>query len=297
MVAFIRKYAVILIFCFTAPLLTAQNQQFYNFSEIKEMAVFPGCEAIKASNLNKQATCFTERLTQLLSKRLLGLNTLLNQIGISDVSANIQFIVSKEGVIIDIREREGSNPVLADVSINALKSISEEIPPIRPAKIKHDQSVNLLFQVPIRYHIEEQPQTMVATVYPVDEIVLFTLKENELKYEIRMFKNKDFKIYEIKENKVIYLGRFLSLWEIESSEPYKTLITQERKNEKTLIAEGSLEDGDYEIYIHNLFAKNKKKPIFVEVMKVNGNKRKTIANFEKEIEFNESRYAPLIYRN
>src|SRR5690606_19497940 len=116
-------------------------------------------------------------------------------------------------------------------------------------------------------------------------------------YEIRLFKNKDIKTYEIRNGGETYLGRFLSLGEVEQSEPYRSLIIKERSSEKTLVADGFLDDGFFEIYIHNLFDRENKKPIFVEVVKVDNNRKTIISKFEKEAEFNKSRFVSLIYRD
>ncbi len=134
-------------------------------------------------------------------------------------------------------------------------------------------------------------------IFPVDEIVLFTLLQDDLRYEIRLFKDKNIKTYEIKNGEVTYLGKFLNLGEVERSEPYKTLLAGARQSTKTFVTDGYLGNEFYEIYIHNLFNPKNEKPIFVEVLKINDRKSEIVSRYEQEADFNESRFAPLIYRD
>lgn len=130
-----------------------------------------------------------------------------------------------------------------------------------------------------------------------NEIVLFTLLENEMRYEIRLSQGKNIKTYEIKNGAETYLGKFLSLGEVESSEPYKSLIGRERQSTKTFVTDGYLGSEFYEIYIHNLFNAKRENPIFVEVVKIENKKAEVVSKYDKETDFNESRFAPLIYRD
>lgn len=130
-----------------------------------------------------------------------------------------------------------------------------------------------------------------------NELVLFTLVEPELRYEIRLFQGKNIKTYEIKDGTETYLGKFLSLGEVESSEPYKSLIGEARQSTKTFVTDGYLGNEFYEIYIHNLFNTQNEKPIFVEVLKIEDQKSKVVSKYDKETDFNESRFAALLHRD
>lgn len=133
--------------------------------------------------------------------------------------------------------------------------------------------------------------------FPVDEVVLFTLVQDDLRYEIRLFQDRNIKTYEIKNGEVTYLGKFLNLVEVERSEPYKSLMADARRSTKTFVTDGYLGNEFYEIYIHNLFNAQRENPIFVEVLKVNENKTELVSKYEKETDFNKSPFAPLIYRD
>jgi len=274
----------------------AQEQKLFATREVAEMAVFPGCEKIAPTNKNEMNACLSQQLSEKLANKLMGFDEVMQQSGISGAVAKIQFVISKEGIIIDIRELKGSNPILADAAVQALSKIAEELPPIRPAKIKKGTPVNIVYQLPVKYEIgleNKEPEQ----VFPVDEIVLFTLSDKDSRYEIRLFKNKEIKMYERKNGTETYLGRFLSLNEVERSEPYKSLIDKEKNKDRILVTDGNLDDGFYEIYIYNLFKKESDKPVFVEVVKVDNGKKKVVSKFEKEADFNQSRFAPLLYRD
>ncbi len=278
--------------------LYSQQQPLYSIQQVKDMAIFPGCGKISQSLKKELTNCLSQQLSERLIKELDGIEETLRKSNIYDASAQIQFIISKEGILLGSETLPGSNPVLADAALLAMDRISLELPPIRPAMLKNGTPVNLVLQLPVVFKLEKKPESVTSKSYPVDEIVLFTLltNENNLRYEVRLFQNKDVKVYEIKNDQTEFLGKFLKLNEVENSEPYKSLINQCKSDNKILMADGFLEKEFFEIYIYNLFDSTHKNPIFVEVMKVDNQKRKLISKFEKESDFNESRFAPLIYR-
>lgn len=286
-----------LIFCM-GSFLFSQQQPLYTTQQVKEMAIFPGCEKISASQKKELTHCISQQLSERLMKELKGVEEILRKSDIYDASAQIQFIISKEGIIMGSDALPGSNPVLADAALLAMDRISMELPPIRPAMLKNGTPVNLVLQLPVVFKLEKKSESIASPFYPVDEIVLFTLLtgEDDLRYEVRLFQNKDVKVYEIKNEQAEFLGKFLTLNEVENSEPYKSLINQCKSDDKILVADGFVEKEFFEIYIYNLFDAAHKNPIFVEVMKIENQKRQLVSKFEKESDFNESRYAPLIYR-
>src|SRR5690606_4419992 len=160
------------------------------------MAVFPGCEKIDNSDTNALTNCMSEQLSGRLIRELDGLDEALRQSGVYDAQAQIQFVISREGIIIGIEPMAGSNSILGDAASVAMEKIAMELPPIRPAMLKKGQAVNLVFQLPVRFQIDENAGRT-AGEFPVDEIMLFALltDKKDLRYEVRWFKNKDIKIY------------------------------------------------------------------------------------------------------
>lgn len=130
-----------------------------------------------------------------------------------------------------------------------------------------------------------------------EELVLFTLLDKDLRYEIRLYDQKHIKTYEIKNGDVTYLGKFLNLGEVERSEPYKSLMAKARQSSRILVTDGYLGNEFYEIYIHNLFNTKGTDPVFVEVLKVNDNRSEIVSKYEREADFNQSRFAPLLQRD
>ena len=208
-------------------------------------------------------------------------------------------MISKEGIIIGVEQMNCGNLILGDAASLAMEKISMELPPIRPAILEDGTPVNLIFQLPVRFKIEEEVKGIVNSIYPVDEIVLFTLltENKDLRYEVRWFKNKDIKVYEIRNHQSNFLGKFLTLNELENSEPYKSLIDKSRTENKILVADGFLDKEFFEIYIYNLFDSSRQEPIFVEVVEVKDKKVQSVFTFQTEAEFNDSKFVSLIYRD
>ncbi len=292
-----KQLFTFLVLVLFGNLLFSQEQQLYTENKVKEMPLFPGCESIHPTQKKEMTHCITEKISERLLQNMKGIDESLVKSKIYDARADIQFVISKEGILIGMKEMKRSNPILAESALLAMERISMELPPISPAKLKDGTSVNLLFQIPVIYQLEKKEETLVDSTFPVDEIMLFTLLGDAgLRYEVRLYKNKDIQIYEIKDNQIVFLGKFLTLNEVENSEPYKSLIDQSRKSNKILVADGFLDKEFYEIYVHNLFNRKQSEPVFVEVVQVENKKRNLIIQYEKEADFNESRYAPLIYR-
>lgn len=284
----------ILLLLFLMPSLVAQSQNLYQINEVKEAPVFPGCEYLKPNRKKEMGHCISRQLSIRLAKKLAHFNESMIQSQTARAEAQIQFVISKEGIIINPMETEDSHPLLAEASIQALNEISYEIPPIRPAKNKKGEPVNLLLQLPVVYTANLSDITKREAVYPVDEIVLFTMLDGSIRYEIRLFKEKYVKVYEVLDGKTTYLGRFMSLPEAERSEPYKELIAKERKSDRIFVADGYLGDEFFEVYIYHLF--DRKKSIYIEVFKNENSESTLTATFQRESDFNNSIYAPLIYR-
>lgn len=288
-----KTFSFLLIF-FSVNMVFSQQQTLYSIKEVKEMPVFPACEGVNSKRKDKMQNCISRQLTILLSKKMINFTDAMEAHNLTSAEAVLQFVISKEGILLNINATKDSNSLLAEAAVHSLNLISEEIPPIRPAKLKSGEVVNLFYQFPIKFtnHPSDNPDLRVE--YPVDEIVLFTLVQKDFNYEIRLYKERNLKVYEYNDQEETFLGKFLSMKEFENSEPYKSLIEQERFAEKTLITKGIIDGEEYEIYIHNLFQRNK--PSYVEISEVKGNQKTVVATFQKESEFSKSPYASLIYR-
>lgn len=288
------KHILYIFFFIISGNLSAQKQKLYNVDEVREMPIFPSCDDIKPRNKKKVSECISKSLTTLLSSKLRGFENVMYENNLGEASAVIQFVISKEGVIQHIQELNGSDPLLAERAIQSLDQISQELPPIRPAKMRSGESVNLLLQFPIRFQVDLNSSNFDKIEYPVDEIVLFSLFEGNYRYEVRLFENKNIKVYELRDDRETYLGRFMSMNELLRSEPYRSLVEEIKSTDRFFVTDGKLENETYEIYILNLL--NQTKPVYVEVLKNENGEKILIEEYQRELDFSNSIYAPLIYR-
>lgn len=279
--------------------VSAQEQQVYSMSKVHSLPIFAACEKHDPTDRKLMNNCISSDLSMKLFKSLKGFDEVMKQSGFEKAEATLQFLVSKEGVLIDIRPLEGGNPILGDAAAIALEKIAMELPPIQPAKLKNGTPVNVVFQLPIEYRVKKEEVNKSSNDYPVDEIVLYTLtpEGKTYRYEVRLYKNKSITVYEKQGSEFYFLGKYLTLNELERSEPYKSLMEKERKQGKTLVTDGFIGEDFYEVYIYNLFNADGKHKVFVEVFKKVKGKNQSVAKFEKEESFNQSKYAPLIYRD
>lgn len=212
--------------------------------QVSEMAIFPGCEQFAGTDKAELQKCFSQNITNLLVTKLENFAEKMTELKINSATSKLQFVVSKNGKLIQIQAISGGNNELGFASENALKEIATEIPAIRPALLEDGSPVNLVFQLPVRFQIQEdnpeEPQ------YEWNELVMTTLKDENSVYEIRLAKPETFKVYEITSNGQVFLGNYQAMYEILQNEPYKSLF--EKQKAKILITEGTMKEVFYRVY-------------------------------------------------
>lgn len=292
-----RIILIFLILILTRAIYAQESS--YTTHEVFTTVVFPGCEKVPQNDKTALTKCMATEINAKLADQLSNLSDKMDSLGIETATAKLQFVVNQSGKISEITALKGGNQILSDAAVLGMNKIAQQISPIVPAKLENGNPVNLLFQLPVKFQVlkEDTNSQANAKPYPVDEIVLFSLEDHDLRYEIRLYKDKYIKCYEVKNGKENFLGRYLNLTELEMSEPYLSLIERVKNSNKTLLTDGYLDDEFFEIYIHNLFNRTQENPIYVEVLEVDKEKRTLVSTFEKEEEFNRSKFAPLIYRN
>ncbi len=211
--------------------------------QVSEMAIFPGCEHINNKDKAALQKCFQQNITNLLIDKLTDFSDKMDELKISCATTKLQFVVSKKGKLIQV-ESMGGTPELAIASENAMNQIANEIPPIRPAILEDGSPVNLVFQLPVKFVIQQD--SVEEPEFEWNELVMSTLKDEGTKYEIRMTKEQNFKVYEINKSGEIFLGNFAFIYEIAQIEPYKSII--ERNQGRNLITEGMMNGNQYKIY-------------------------------------------------
>lgn len=194
----------------------------YTARQVETMAIYPGCEPT-ASKVELQK-CLQQNLNDLLADYLADFSDKMNEMGIDLAVAKVQFVIDKNGKMIQIKSMEGGTPELGEAAEIAMLKIATSIPRIEPATLTGGEKVNMIFQMPIRFNLESStPKKAVNLEY--SEVVVSTLKGKDETYEVRM--NKDLnrvRVYEISTGKDIFLGNFQSPAELLHIEPYKSLI-------------------------------------------------------------------------
>lgn len=223
----------------------ADIQEANNFTarQVSEMAIFPGCEHLSNKDKTALQKCFQQNITNLLIDKLADFSDKMDELKISTATTKLQFVVSNNGKLTEIQSM-GGTPELAVASENALKQIADEIPPIRPALLEDGSPVNLIFQLPVKFVMQQD--SMEEPQFEWNELVMSTLIDDNTKYEIRMSKEQNFKIYEINKSGEIFLGTYTFIHEIGQTEPYKTLIGKNQG--RNLITDGTMNGNRYKVY-------------------------------------------------
>lgn len=216
----------------------------FTFREVAYMAIFPGCEKVDVNDKANLQKCLAKELNNRLGAKLENFAEELDKKGYTSAVAKLQFVIDKNGKIIQVKPMEEGNVELKEASKNALIEISNEIGKISPATLDDGMPVNLVFQLPVKYVIREETK---LKDFDFTEIVIVTLKDGNHKYEIRENKREsNFKVYDLQNNNEEFLGKFNSFDEIMTLDPYKTLFASNL--EKVLLAERKVDDQFYKIY-------------------------------------------------
>ncbi len=212
--------------------------------EVGYMAVFPGCEKIDVNDKAALQRCLSKEINQLLGDKLYSFTDKMESMGITTAVAKLQFVIDKDGKIVQVKQMSGGNQELGEASEKALNEIAMEIEKIQPAALNDGKPINLFFQLPVKYVIQQETK---LKDFNFTEIVVATLKSKDEKFEIRENKKESsFKVYEVQNNEQLFLGKFNSLDEVLSSDPYKTLFIS--NIDKILLAEKEIDQVLYRIY-------------------------------------------------
>lgn len=254
--------------------------------QVSKMAIFPGCENFTGTDKAELQKCFSQNITNLLSAKLEYFTTKMTELKINSAASKLQFVVSKDGKLIQIQAMSGGNTELGVASEKAMKEIAEEIAAIRPALLEDGSPVNLVFQLPVRFQIEqespEEPQ------YEWNELVMTTLKDENSVYEIRLAKPETFKVYEITSNGQVFLGNYRAMYEIVQTEPYKSIF--EKLTERILITEGTMKDVFYRFY------SLKEDPLNVHIYEVKNGQETLVEKINQKDFYFLPNYSELIIR-
>lgn len=125
--------------------------------QVSEMAIYPGCEKFKGDK-NKLQQCLSQKLNDELVDQLSDFADILNDRGETQAVAKLQFVIDKSGKIIKVEPMKGGSADLGRESEKALERIASRLSSrgkvIEPAKLEDGSPVNLVFQLPVRYQIQ-----------------------------------------------------------------------------------------------------------------------------------------------
>lgn len=230
---------------FSASFVIAQD---YNYRTVNKMVVFPGCEDIDSNSKSKLQLCLQQKLTESLSQELSYFSDYMEESGMPTAFVKVRFIITREGKIKNINAVKGGTPELGKAAEKALTKIALELPPIQPATLTDGAKVNLIFELPIRYVLNEEEESN-SLFDNYSERVVATLKSKIEVYEIRAkLKTNKYRAYEISTGKNVFLGEFQTIGELFSAEPYQTLLEEMLVTNKLLITEAYIEGELYRFY-------------------------------------------------
>src|SRR5690606_10768579 len=94
-------------------------------------------------------------LNTLLEKELDSFIDKMDKKGLTSAVAKIQFVVDKNGKIVQVKATSGGNQELGIEAVKAMNAIAEKIKKIQPATLKDGMPVNLVFQLPVRIALQD----------------------------------------------------------------------------------------------------------------------------------------------
>lgn len=127
----------------------------YFVRDVSKMAIFPGCEKFK-NDKQKAQSCFGEKLQKELSQYLDDYKEIAERQNIYQAQAKVQFVINKEGKLVNIKAVSGGDNTLSEESEKALEKIALKLirnhKYIEPAEFSDGTKANLIFAIPIKFN-------------------------------------------------------------------------------------------------------------------------------------------------
>lgn len=258
-------------------------------AKIKKMAVYADC---KKEQTNKDLTgCFSKKIQEDVEIQIFNYNSgRLESYKIQEASAIVTFVITKHGKIINSEYSEVSHPLFGEIVRASFLTVVSNLKEIEPAFNTEGNAVNLIMKFPVKYQLSKESlwenEISVFQKFPeATEVVYAVLDSGEKMFEVRVDRDFHIKIYEKTDSGFIFLGTFPDLYEVESAEPYKTIMKNTKILGKFIKADGRMNSRSYRI----LFDSNDQKFKVYE----NANLVDSYKSFRK---FLKSPYAELILR-
>lgn len=283
-----RNFFLLFLLCYN--FIYSQNSDVYTARQVTKMVVFPGCEKF-TTNTDLQK-CFTEKLTKQLSKDLdpqidffLGLRT-------TGFVAKIEFVVNKQGELIEIKNIAGGNSQFGNKAVESLVNYSKRLT-IQPAILENNEPVNLIFQLPIKYNFSNlwNKEISIFEESNTQELVYLTIHENNETYEIRLKRDLTFSIYQVEDGKDEFLGNVSNWLEFTNMEPFAQYVNRYINEQQwELVTEGELDGEEFRIYRWSYDLE------YVRVYKIVNGEEELVLKSNRFSKFKKSPYLKLLFR-
>lgn len=250
--------------------------------------IFPGCE--NALTKTEKLKCFQEQIANIYSSYLDRYIPILEYLNINEAKAIVSFKLDENGQI-ELKNVESNSSffkvynVLSFADFMVDQNAKNKIIPVKSLDGSQQHAINLSFPVSVQlYH----------TNIETKDRVLAILRDNEVRYELRLTPQKEIKIYEVADDRTIYLGKYNTLEEIMNTLPYKKLINT--ASEWVDLGSFSDEKGEYLIVVKNIFNREKFESKFL-IYKLKDGKKKVKIKYNSLKSFMESKYFEKIQRD
>jgi len=124
-------------------------------SKAKVMAIFPGCEKEAKKGNEALTKCMSDKLSNELAYNLEDYNAIAERENVKTAAAKMQFIVSKNGEITEVKSANGSDATLGKEAKKALDKINRDLKRkgklITPAQYEDGTNADLIFSIPVRF--------------------------------------------------------------------------------------------------------------------------------------------------
>ncbi len=272
----VKSISLLLLTLFSS-LSFAQN----NWSNF-QMPIYPGCE--KAINNEERLACLQKNITTIFTEKLQGYVNSFEYLNLAKANAKIVLELNADGDLL-LKDVQTDLPLFRGYNVLAFKNFKEQLIKdkitIIPAQNSETgEKVRLKISFPIEF-------TLNHIVTETDPRLIAVLHDEAATYKIYLEPNLDLKVYEDKEAKLTYLGKFTSLQELKNTMPYQTIIQDSSK----LMTLAQADFGKVKLLLQalNIFDEDKFYTLFI-ISEVKGKKIKQLRKYTSLSEFQKSPY-------
>lgn len=277
----------IFAFLFGLIVLNKVSAQDKNLDSIA-VPIFSGCE--KQSSREDQFFCLQKNITNLYSSQLQNYIYAFEYLNVASAEAEVQFVVRKDGDL-NLKYIDTPHPLFRSYNVLSFQDMKAYMEKNKLGISLQNTSAerpatDLILKFPIYIKLNE-------TVDETENRLIHVFYDGEVKYEVVMTPEKDFKMYEIKGDRSFYLGKYNSLLEIKNTLPYKNLI----RDPKELVSLVQSDYGSSKIVLQtrNIFYERDFYTLFI-VSEIKGKRIKQLRKYTTLKSFKDSPYYDWLIR-